>query len=98
MLAPLSLMGWVSLALFTAVGLVAVPFEFIAAFVHRPPPIDQKTWDRLRIKFGERAAPLIMRGRSFQDKPPKRTQWNRYNIVRILHEICSLLLKFVVHS
>jgi LMBR1 domain-containing protein 1 len=87
MLGPLSLVGWLCLAVFGGLGLMSVSFELIQAFIYRPRPIDKRTWDRIRVDIGERAARLIIQGRSFQKESPTCKVLNKYRIkVYLLQE------------
>jgi hypothetical protein len=81
MLGILSFVGWLCLVVFGGIGLVSVPLELLQGFIYRPRPIDKRIWDRSRLKIGERTADLIIQGRSFQERPPKRTVLNKYRTV-----------------
>ncbi|KAJ3121152.1 minichromosome maintenance protein 5 [Nowakowskiella sp. JEL0407] len=66
--ALITLAGWVVFSVFGGVGLVALPFDLINEFIHRPKPITSAEYQDRKKIIGQQAQILMEAGKTLMDE------------------------------
>ena len=57
--AIVTLLGWLFFSIFAGVGMVALPFDWLNEFKHRPKPITKAEYETKKAQVGEQSAILM---------------------------------------
>eukprot|EP01128_Nolandella_sp_AFSM9_P005402 TRINITY_DN259_c0_g1_i1.p1 TRINITY_DN259_c0_g1~~TRINITY_DN259_c0_g1_i1.p1 ORF type:complete len:496 (+),score=88.65 TRINITY_DN259_c0_g1_i1:148-1635(+) len=83
LVAVLAIGGWGLFALFGGIGLIALPFDLITSYLHRPLPITKETYNARKIKIGEETEALLQAGmkltqRNSEMTRKERNEWKKH--------------------
>jgi len=79
LIALLCFAGWLLLSVFGGIGLVSAPLDLVMAFVDRPRPVDERTYQQRRQLLGSAAQAMLRHSEALQQQDAdlaEQTGWS----------------------